>query len=198
MSDVIAKDNVRSVNSRQFIDFGGAIYQGNEDNLFAYIGAKETNSFSIIGQAVAGALEETSCVYDEPSVTTSLYKVSEKTLSTTDYLPGMNRTAWWGKVNEHGIGMAPLAVDRSTLDITENPTISVYKNYSSNRQAKPMKTAKMVDVNIYNGSEGVIYRAFIKDKNYPIKCIDIAVDKKHKNGTFNAFAEKSIIKALRV
>ncbi|UUM31916.1 OmpA family protein [Vibrio japonicus] len=190
VSDVIAKDNVRSVNSRQFIDFGGAIYQGNEDNLFAYIGAKETNSFSIIGQAVAGALEETSCVYDEPSVTTSLYKVSEKTLSTTDYLPGMNRTAWWGKVNEHGIGMAPLAVDRSTLDITENPTISVYKNYSSNRQAKPMKTAKMVDVNIYNGSEGVIYRAFIKDKNYPIKCIDIAVDKKHKNGTFNAFAGK--------
>ncbi|WP_083628726.1 OmpA family protein [Vibrio panuliri] len=190
MHDVIDKNNRRSSNSRSFVDFGGEAYRGTDENLFVYIGARESNSFSIIGQAVANTLEESSCVYDEPSVTTPVFKISDDTRRTTDYLPGMNRTAWGGEVNDHLVALAPLAVDRSTLEATESPSIYVYEDYASNKKVKPQKTLKAVDVNIYNGSEGVIYRAFVQDKNYPIKCIDIAVDKKHNQGVFSAFAGK--------
>ncbi|KDM91861.1 OmpA family protein [Photobacterium galatheae] len=190
MQEVFGKEHQRSAKSRSYIDFGGEVYRGHEENLFTYIGARNLNRFSIIGQAVASTIEETSCVYDEPTVTTPLMKYSEHRVRTTDYLPGMNRTAWGGKVNEHLVALAPLAVDKSTLEATETPMVFVYEQYSSNPKAKAIKTKKNVDVNIYNGTEGVIYRAFIQDEKYPIKCIDIAVNKKHQNGKFSAFAGK--------
>ncbi|MEZ9718646.1 hypothetical protein A9259_17155 [Vibrio cyclitrophicus] len=188
VKDLIDKNNRRSISNSSYVDFGGESYQGTGNNLFAYIGARESNNFSIIGQAVANTLEESSCVYDEPSVTTPLFKISDDPRRTTDYLPGMNRTAWGAEVNEHLVALAPLAVDRSSLEPTESPSIYVYEGYALNKKVKPQKTHKVVDVNIYNGSEGVIYRAFVQDKNYPIKCVDIAVNKKHDKGVFSAFA----------
>lgn len=188
--EVINKDNRRSLSSRAFVDFGGQLYEGLDDNLFAYIGAQESNRFSLIGQAVANTLEESSCVYDEPSVTTGLKQLVDDNLRTTDYLPGMNKTAWGAKVNDHLVALAPVAVDRHKLVVTETPQLYVYQGYGRNSNVKPAKTQKDVHVNIYNGTKGVIYRAFVQEENYPIKCIDIAANKTHSNGNFSSFAGK--------
>lgn len=182
--------NKRSVRSRTFVDFGGNLYQGHDDNLFAHIGDRSDNRFSLIGQAVASSVEVSSCIYDEPQITTKVVSLAKDELHTTDYLPGMNRTAWWGKVENHGVAISPVAVSKHSLSITEPPVIFVYENYKNGQKNKPFKTKKSVNVNIYNGSKGVIYRAFIKDKNYPIQCLDIAIDKVSKNGSFNTFDGK--------
>ncbi|HIF9268191.1 TPA: OmpA family protein [Photobacterium damselae] len=190
VKQVVNQQNKRSETNKAFVNFSGELYQGTDENLFVYIGDRNENTFSIIGQAVASSIDVASCVYDEPQITTQIRRLSDEVSNTQDYLPGMNRTAWWGKVANHGVAVSPVAVSRKSYSITEAPVIMVYEDYFKGSQHKPMKTHKLVDVNIYNGSKGVIYRAFIKDKNYPIKCIDLALDKKSHNGSFKAFDGK--------
>lgn len=187
---VVNQQNKRSLANNAFVDFDGELYQGTDENLFVYIGDRNENTFSIIGQAVASTIDVASCVYDEPQITTQISRLSDNVPNTQDYLPGMNRIAWWGKVGNHGVAVSPVAVSRKSYSITEAPVISVYEDYFNGTKHQLIKTHKLVDVSIYNGSKGVIYRAFIKDKNYPIKCIDLALDKKNHDGTFKAFDGK--------
>ncbi|MCG3884863.1 OmpA family protein [Photobacterium leiognathi] len=184
---VVNKENKRKTSAKGYVDFGGKLFDGQNDDLFAFIGARPSNDFSIIGQAVANSMDETSCVYDEPQITTHIARPGSQLERTKDYAPGMNRTAWWGNANKHGINVSPVSVSRDTYSAVELPVVSIYENYFSGANNKPIKTKKPVVVNVYNGSNGVVYRAFIEDANYPVKCIDIAVNKQGSQGKFTAF-----------
>ena len=182
--------NKRNKKSASFVDFKGSLYNGQGEDLFTYIGEQETNKYSLIGQAVAGKMDIASCVYDEPNVTTQIVGIDKADTNTSNYLPGMNYTAWWGKVQQHGIALSPVAVSNQSYTITAPPVVMIYKDYSPGHHNHPLKTHQQVDVNIYNGSDGVIYRVFIKDKKYPIKCIDLALNKRSIRHTFKAFVGK--------
>ena len=75
------------------------------------------------------------------------------------------------QVGNHLIGIGPVAVLNNAKP-AKNLKLFIYKNYMSGTKQNPNQilTAK---INTQQGSNGLLYRAYVNEKNSVIKCMDI-------------------------
>lgn len=132
---------------------------------------------SLVGVSTAHAADNSifnsSCKDDNPRSSRSVISLKTgKSLSTAEYLPGMNKTVWIGDAGKHKIGITNVAVARDGGIPTENPNVNFY---STNKLNKTSKAAvkSVAQVNAYQGEDGVLYRMFFTDKKSPVECMDI-------------------------
>lgn len=174
----------------EFINFNGSKVKNNSFALIQNFGYPSVDKpkFSLINTAQASddaTNVYVNCVYDKPRTvgkTKSLETGKNIEYSTTEFKKGLNEVPWIAEVDSNLIGINPVGVLSNGSKITKNPNVTVYKNYSagSNKQAD---LAMSTSVNTYQGSEGLIYRIFLDDKNNQLKCMDIVFNEKNINGS---------------
>lgn len=128
-------------------------------------------SFSLISTAYAagGPLAPT-CGTDRPRVSNGVKSLrDQKSISVTEYMPGLYNTSWMDTVNGNLIGLANVAVLRDGGAPANKPNLYVYKNYKAGSGAKP-DYAGQPEVNAYRGDKAILYRVFVDG---PIRCMDV-------------------------
>lgn len=149
----------------KYVEFGGSMMSKYRFTTLAALGEAKVNKPVFgISRAVAADVSE-ACINDSPKSETK-----DKNLRTSDYFPLMNETPWWGIVNNHGVLISPVAVDKDNATATAAPTIYVYKNLKKGQ--KPTYTYKS-DVVVYEGEEHILYRVFPRDASNSLQCIDL-------------------------
>ncbi|MCI4410703.1 MAG: OmpA family protein [Thiotrichales bacterium] len=118
-----------------------------------------------------------SCSVDHPRAVRGVKSLStgkELEYKTSDYLPGMNNTAWKGIAGQHTVGLTGVAVARDGGAPVKNPVVLIYSGSQPANDAKPL--AKLTtQANAYQGKNGVLYRVFVDDNSTPVSCIDIVL-----------------------
>ncbi len=129
------------------------------------------------------------CAADRPRAARgvkSLASGKEIEYKTSNFLPGMNNTAWMGDVGQHRVGLAGVAVARDGSVPTKNPTLIVYANNRPSTSDQP--AAKLTaQANAYQGKEGVLYRVFVTEDTTPVSCIDMVVSNKSPFSTSSGY-----------
>ena len=158
-----------------WIDFGGAPASG--QNAVIQLGqVKQTQSkFSFIGEAQASDLKTiSSCNLDRPREAGAVKSLaSGRDYATNAHLPSLNGRSWQDTVGGHLIMLNRVAVLREGATLANLPELKVYTNYnaSTNRNAKP-DVSLTPAVNIYQGSNGLLYRIFAQG-NHGLQCMDV-------------------------
>jgi len=195
MNIVIANkfiEHIKKVDNSTFIDFGGHQKKDSNFKLAEIYGSpiQKNSSFSLPTKAVASkapAAPMVECIFDKPRYTGEVKSMAtqnsiQNTYRTSEYRPGMNHSAWVTSelLNGNFIGIAPIGVLRNNATATTNPSVYVYKNYvvGTNKKSDKQLDTK---VNIYQGTDGLIYRIFIQDEKESLRCIDLAFDNKNVN-----------------
>lgn len=94
------------------------------------------------------------------------------TAKTADYAPGLYQTSWVGVVNGNYLGITPVGVLRANFQPASQPNFLVYANTDSpGVNTKP--TLKMpMQVNVYPGEKGILYRMYSTGKA-SLVCADV-------------------------
>ena len=173
-----------------FIELNGTKVKNNSFALSSNFGypLQEKSKLSLINTAQANdniTNVYVNCVYDKPRTTgktKSLETGKNIEYSTTEFKRGLNEVPWIAEVDTHLIGINPVGVLSNGSKISKNPNVTIYKNYSTsgNKQADLTLTS---NVNTYQGTDGLIYRIFLDDKNNELKCMDIVFNEKNINGS---------------
>ena len=91
---------------------------------------------------------------------------------TADYAPGLYQTSWVGVVNGNYLGVTPVGVLRANFQPASQPNLLVYANTDSpGTKAKPTLKIPM-QVNVYPGEKGLLYRMYSTGKNNLV-CADV-------------------------
>ena len=159
---------------RNVIDFGGLPV--NQQNGAINIGELQAKpKFSLINEAQASNMQTiSSCNLDRPRSAGSVKSLkNDKVYATNEHLPGLNGRSWQDTVNGHLIVINRVAVLRDGATLENNPELKVYTNYnpSQNRNPKP-DVFITPNVNVYQGSNGVMYRVFANGAQ-GLQCMDI-------------------------
>lgn len=128
--------------------------------------------FNIISEAKADDISKVAtCNLDRPRNAGAVKSLKTgKEYDTTDYLKGLNKSSWFGRVNGHLIGLTRVGVLRNGGVAANKPNLLIYKNHK-NKKAKP-NFKSQPDINTYLGDEALLYRVFSKG---PIQCMDIVI-----------------------
>ena len=190
IEETTQKPLVEKVAITDFINLNGTKVKNNSFALASNFGypSVEKSKLSLINTAQANdniSNVYVNCVYDKPRTvgeTKSLETGKNIAHSTTEFKKGLNEVPWIAEVDSNLIGINPVGVLSNGSKITKNPKVTVYKNYSpaSNKQAD---LAMATNVNTYQGTDGLIYRIFLDDKNNQLKCMDIVFNEKNINGS---------------
>ncbi len=179
---VIAQDSA-------FIDFKGQKVTNNSFALKREFGDsnQEKSTFSVLNKAYADNKTNVyvSCLYDKPRSTgkaKSLETDKDVDYSTTEFKKGLNEVPWVANVDSHLIAINPVGVLANGSKITKNPKLTIYKDYSSN-SGKKADLNLNTSINTYQGSDGLIYRVFLEDKNDQVECLDIVFNEKDINSS---------------
>ena len=92
--------------------------------------------------------------------------------SAEDYLPGLNQSLLVTTLEDRLIGLGPVAVTRH-FEPVSTPQLYVYRP-GDNQQSQYRLP---VSVNVYEGDETWLYRAFVDDDQAPVDCFDLVFDK---------------------
>ncbi|MFC0338251.1 Outer membrane protein OmpA [Kushneria avicenniae] len=93
--------------------------------------------------------------------------------SASDYLQGLNGSVLVTKMQDSLVGVGPVAVLKDYSPASE-PQVYVYYDAANQKRADlRMKT----HVNVYEGADTLLYRAFMVDEKAPVQCMDIVFDK---------------------
>lgn len=158
-----------------WIDFGGT--QATGQNAVIQLGqVKQSQSkFLFIGEAQASDLSTiSSCNLDRPREAGAVKSlINGKDYTTNAHLPSLNGRSWQDTVGGHLIVLNRVAVLREGATLANLPELKVYTNYnaSTNRNAKP-DVSLTPEVNIYQGSNGLLYRIFAQG-NHGLQCMDV-------------------------
>ena len=187
--EVVKTKEVDTVTTN-FIELNGTKVKNNSFALSSNFGypLQEKSKLSLINTAQANdniTSAYVNCVYDKPRTTgktKSLETGKDIGYSTTEFKKGLNEVPWIAEVDTHLIGINPVGVLSNGSKISKNPNVTIYKNYytSGNKQADLTLTS---NVNTYQGTDGLIYRIFLDDKNNELKCMDIVFNEKNINGS---------------
>lgn len=91
---------------------------------------------------------------------------------TADYAPGLYQTSWVGVVNGNYLGVTPVGVLRANFQSASKPNLFVYANTDSpGAGVKPTLKIPM-QVNVYPGEKGILYRMYSTGKNNLV-CADV-------------------------
>jgi len=152
-------------------DFGGSLASVNTAaaDFGREIGSKP--SFSLISTAyAAGGPVVPTCGTDRPRVSNGVKSLrDQKSITVTEYMPGLYNTSWMDTVNGNLVGLANVAVLRDGGAPANKPSVYVYKNYKAGSGAKP-DFAGQPEVNAYRGDKAILYRVFVDG---PIRCMDV-------------------------
>lgn len=129
------------------------------------------SSFSLISTAyAAGGPVVPTCSSDRPRVSNGVKSLrDQKSISVTEYMPGLYNTSWMDTVNNNLVGLANVTVLRDGGAPGNRPNLYVYKNYRAGSGAKP-DFASQPEVNAYRGDKAILYRVFVDG---PIRCMDV-------------------------
>ncbi|MCC4797658.1 hypothetical protein BCT30_05840 [Enterovibrio norvegicus] len=156
----------------QYVDFNGSSFQSHQFDTIALLEPK-AESFSFFKKAVAADISE-SCINDTSSIV-----VDDRVVTSSGYFPFMNKTSWWGEVNNHGILITPVAVENDDTTVVVAPTVHVYENYKKGQ--KPSYTY-IADAIAYEGENSILYRVYPRDSENSLQCIDLLLSK-HMSST---------------
>ncbi|WP_445619892.1 OmpA family protein [Kushneria sp. Sum13] len=93
--------------------------------------------------------------------------------SASDYLQGLNGGVLVTQMQDSLVGVGPVAVLKDYSPASE-PQVYVYYDAANHAHADlRMKT----HVNVYEGADTLLYRAFMVDEQSPVQCLDIVFDK---------------------
>ncbi|MDP1658225.1 MAG: OmpA family protein [Methylotenera sp.] len=161
--------------SRSWIDFGGS--PATRENSAVNVGevASAKPKFSLISTAQASDMRQISaCNMDRPRDSGAVKSLKDgKTFATNEHLPSLNGRSWQDTVGGNLVVLNHVAVLRDGATLANAPELKVYANYnaSKNRNAKPELSIEPA-VNIYQGSNGLLYRIFAQG-NHGLQCMDV-------------------------
>lgn len=172
-----------SAPSRNEFDFGGNPATGIPPKLnigtITYNHGFTLASLNPIKSAQASdedVIASASCLFDRPRVANAVKSLrDDKTIKTSDYLPGLNDTAWVGAVNGQTVALTHVAVLRDGVTLARNPDMLVYRNFDSAQPSQRNRKADFKgtpDVNVYRGDKAVLYRIFSAGS---IRCMDVVI-----------------------
>ena len=95
---------------------------------------------------------------------------TQKDLPMSDYVPGLYNTSWSDTVNGNLVGLTNVDVPRDGGAVSGKPTLLIWKNYNPKKKMPPADFQATPDVNIYRGSQAILYRVFVGG---PMKCMDV-------------------------
>jgi outer membrane protein OmpA-like peptidoglycan-associated protein len=111
------------------------------------------------------------CNADRPRVAHGVKSLAtQKDLPMSDYVPGLYNTSWSDTVNGNLIGLTNVDVPRDGAAAGGKPTLYIWKNYNPKKKMPPADFQASPDVNIYRGSNAILYRVFVSG---PMKCMDV-------------------------
>ena len=111
------------------------------------------------------------CNADRPRTANGVKSlVTQKDLPMSDYVPGLYNTSWSDTVNGNLIGLTNVDVPRDGGSVSGKPTLLIWKNYNPKKKMPPADFQATPDVNIYRGSQAILYRVFVGG---PMKCMDV-------------------------
>jgi outer membrane protein OmpA-like peptidoglycan-associated protein len=151
-------------------DFGGS--PSGAQGVAAQFGRPlQERTFSIFSTAYAAENSLVSaCNADRPRVANGVKSLrDEKTISITEYLPGLYGTSWQATLNGNLVGLRNVAVFRDGGSPARRPDVLVYRDYRPGNSARPDFVATS-EVNTYRGDRALLYRVFVRG---PIQCMDI-------------------------
>ena len=122
------------------------------------------------GAAAARPIVPT-CNADRPRVANGVKSLAtQKDLPMSDYVPGLYNTSWSDTVNGNLIGLTNVDVPRDGAAAGGKPTLYIWKNYNPKKKMPPADYQVSPEVNIYRGSNVILYRVFVGG---PMKCMDV-------------------------
>ena len=158
------------------IDFGGALAKSSDLSFYEDLGSAPSRMPSLFSKAHADldSPAPQACYLDAPRVKGAIKKANGSDLDAEqykirEYVPGLAKSALFAKVNDHTVGLAPVAVLRSDYTATNSPELRL-------NTAEGLKKYKTV-VNTYEGEESFLYRVFTVSKAAPVTCIDLVYPK---------------------
>lgn len=166
--------------TRNFIDFGGSpVTPANATVDFGEM-AKAKQGFMLISEANANDMSPiSSCNMDRPRNSGAVKSFKNgKAYATSEYLPGLYGRSWQDTVGGNLIVLNGVAVLRDGAAPANAPGLKVYANYNPSKNRNPKPDMVMTPaVNIYQGSNGLLYRVFTQGAR-GLQCMDVlmAVD----------------------
>lgn len=120
---------------------------------------------------------QSSCLEDRPRIGDDVKRLSdgkEFDYRTKDFLPGLYRSSYAGRVNGHMVGMTDIAVLRDGATPVGKSPILVFKNYSGAAEKDRKPDAQLpTNVNVYPGNDALLYRVFVSQDKAPLQCVDL-------------------------
>ena len=111
------------------------------------------------------------CNADRPRAANGVKSLAtQKDLPMSDYVPGLYNTSWSDTVNGNLVGLTNVDVPRDGGAVPGKPTLLIWKNYNPKKKMPPADFQASPDVNIYRGSQAILYRVFVGG---PMKCMDV-------------------------
>lgn len=167
--------------AKNLVDFGGKPSKGGLLALNDEFGTLQSSGFFTFATQARADNIMLSCLntqykaYQNTPVAKSL--ASGKSLPrTSEHKRGLNGGAWMAQIQDHLIGVAPVAV-LNNAKVAKNPELYIYKEYIAGSKSKADNTIK-AKVSTSQGSDGLLYRVYASNKDSSIKCMDIVFDNK--------------------
>lgn len=99
---------------------------------------------------------------------------------TTDYMPALYSTSWHDTVNSHLVGLTKVAVLQNGGSADGDPGVFVFENYKKGDQKPAIQTNG--HARSYVGTDGVMYRVFLDEDAWPLRCMDVLYSRKDPFG----------------
>lgn len=156
------------------IDFGGKPYSAKDGRVDLGKATTDKGGFSIFAKAYA---EEpaiiASCLNDRPRHAGEVKSLADgKAYHTAEMLPGLYGKTWFDTVGGHLVVMNRLAVLRDGALPANLPEVKIYKDYDPSQSSAKPSFAAQPEVNVYQGSQGVLVRTFFKGER-GLRCMDM-------------------------
>ncbi|GHA99431.1 OmpA family protein [Modicisalibacter luteus] len=127
-----------------------------------------------VGQAQANNSQQ-ACYQDNFRQSGSVKRLGDDqsvAYSAEDYLPGLNQSLLVTTLEDRLIGLGPVAVTRHFEPVSA-PQLYVYQPGDNQHSQYRLP----VSVNVYEGDEAWLYRAFVDDDQAPVDCFDLVFNK---------------------
>ena len=157
------------------IDFGGTSLTAFNSSVDAGLMTQVKPIFSFINEAQASDMTKiSSCSFDRPRDSGPVRSLNNgKVYSTSEHYPGLDGRTWSDMVGGNLVVLNNVAVLRDGSSIPKLPTLKVYTNYNPSKNKNPKADIDIKpSVNVYQGSNGIIYRVFAQGDR-GVQCMDV-------------------------
>jgi outer membrane protein OmpA-like peptidoglycan-associated protein len=167
------------------IDLGGKPVDGRGVAIEPIVGEKAKpglfSGLGIIGKAFASndsdLIAKSSCLADankQSGTTRSLANGQAISTRTSDYIPGLYGTSWQGMLNGNLTGIANIKVLKNGAQADSMPQVVVFRDYKPGDEKPTIQSTGTA--RSFEGKNGLLYRVFLGESAWPLRCIDVVFD----------------------